>query len=296
MSIISYAQNFEDVMLWRALKHVQKGFYIDVGAAWPRDDSVTNLFYINGWRGINIEPNKLLNQQLQSHRPDDINLLIALGNCEELVTIQIIGETGLSTISNEIAESHTKNGWSIASEQVQQRTLLDVCTENVPTNQEIHFLKIDVEGAEKSVIEGNDWNIFRPWIVIVEATLPLQQIDAQSAWEYILLNAEYRLAYADGLNRFYVALEHEKLISAFKYPPNVFDDFITYKQHKAVMCADEANSRAMRAEVRAEEAEDRLECIEAEMSHYKSQLELIYKSKSWRIISKLRSLKNRIWL
>ena len=26
---ISYAQNFEDVMLWRALKHVEKGFYID---------------------------------------------------------------------------------------------------------------------------------------------------------------------------------------------------------------------------------------------------------------------------
>ena len=32
MSFISYAQNFEDVMLWRALKHVENGFYIDVGA------------------------------------------------------------------------------------------------------------------------------------------------------------------------------------------------------------------------------------------------------------------------
>ena len=37
----SYAQNFEDVMLWRALKHVQKGTYVDVGAQHPVIDSVS---------------------------------------------------------------------------------------------------------------------------------------------------------------------------------------------------------------------------------------------------------------
>lgn len=57
MSFISYAQNYEDVMLWRALKHIANGFYIDVGAAWPDKHSVTKAFYDRGWRGINIEPN-----------------------------------------------------------------------------------------------------------------------------------------------------------------------------------------------------------------------------------------------
>jgi len=45
MSLISYAQNFEDVMLWRALKHINKGFYIDVGAFSPDNDSITKFFY-----------------------------------------------------------------------------------------------------------------------------------------------------------------------------------------------------------------------------------------------------------
>ncbi|HZF37393.1 MAG TPA: FkbM family methyltransferase, partial [Blastocatellia bacterium] len=45
MSFISYAQNFEDVMLWRALKHIDRGFYIDVGANDPDLDSVTKAFY-----------------------------------------------------------------------------------------------------------------------------------------------------------------------------------------------------------------------------------------------------------
>jgi len=57
MTFISYAQNYEDVMLWRALKHVERGFYIDVGACSPDQHSVTRAFYEKGWHGINVEPN-----------------------------------------------------------------------------------------------------------------------------------------------------------------------------------------------------------------------------------------------
>jgi hypothetical protein len=53
---ISYAQNYEDVMLLRAFKDVAHGFFIDVGANDPIGDSVTCAFYQRGWVGINIEP------------------------------------------------------------------------------------------------------------------------------------------------------------------------------------------------------------------------------------------------
>ena len=35
VKFVSYAQNFEDVILWRTLKHIYEGFYIDVGAQDP---------------------------------------------------------------------------------------------------------------------------------------------------------------------------------------------------------------------------------------------------------------------
>jgi hypothetical protein len=54
MPLISYAQNAEDVLLWRALGAVQDGFYIDVGANDPQEGSVTKLFYDAGWHGINV--------------------------------------------------------------------------------------------------------------------------------------------------------------------------------------------------------------------------------------------------
>ena len=44
MPFVSHAQNFEDVMLWRALGDVKQGFYVDVGAADPVDMSVTKAF------------------------------------------------------------------------------------------------------------------------------------------------------------------------------------------------------------------------------------------------------------
>ena len=52
MPFISYAQNFEDVMLWRTLRLFGPGFYIDIGANHPTRDSVTRSLYERGWRGI----------------------------------------------------------------------------------------------------------------------------------------------------------------------------------------------------------------------------------------------------
>ena len=95
----------------------------------------------------------------------------------------------------------------------------------------INFLKIDVEGFEKSVIESNDWNKYRPWLVLVEATLPNSQIESYEDWEKIILEANYQFVYADGLNRFYLAKEHDELAERLKYPPNVFDQFSLYSLH-----------------------------------------------------------------
>jgi hypothetical protein len=80
---ITYAQNFEDVILWRALKHVDRGFYVDCGAYDPTRDSVTKAFYDRGWRGINIEPIPSLLQEFVVQRPFDTNLAIAVSDGSE---------------------------------------------------------------------------------------------------------------------------------------------------------------------------------------------------------------------
>ncbi len=71
MPFVSYAQNFEDVILWRALKHVGRGFYIDIGAQDPVIDSVSLAFYEQGWRGVHVEPVAEYAEKLRKARPDE---------------------------------------------------------------------------------------------------------------------------------------------------------------------------------------------------------------------------------
>src|SRR4051794_12375444 len=70
-AMTSYAQNFEDVIIRRALQDIEGGFYVDIGAFDGSLDSVTRWFYDHGWRGINIEPNPQLFANLQRDRPED---------------------------------------------------------------------------------------------------------------------------------------------------------------------------------------------------------------------------------
>ena len=224
MSFISNAQNFEDVMIWRALKHVTNGFYIDVGAAWPDIHSVTKSFYDAGWSGINIEPNKFFFDLYPIQRSNDINLQLAIGDKSGFFNLNVLGNSGLSSLDQTITDRHVANGHIAEILSVEVQTLSFICGQYA-ANREIHFLKIDVEGFEQQVLLGNDWRIYRPWVIVIEATIPMQQVENYEIWEPILINADYLFAYADGLNRFYVSKEHRELLESFKYPPNVFDSF-----------------------------------------------------------------------
>ncbi len=261
---ISYAQNREDVMLWRALKHVVHGFYIDVGAWSPVDDSVTKGFYDHGWSGINIEPNPELYCKLQEDRPLDTNVMMVVGDSEGTQVINFFGNTGLSTLDDSIAEEHQKAGWEVNRQEVQATTLVSIWDKYVPPGREVNFLKIDVEGFEERVLRGNDWERCRPWVVVIESTKPMSQLESHGQWESMLLDSGYIFVYADGLNRFYVAGERDELASSFEYPPNIFDDYMEFRELIAVArvaelegIAADAESRAADAESRAADAESR---------------------------------------
>ncbi|MYM85062.1 FkbM family methyltransferase, partial [Duganella sp. FT50W] len=74
MSLTSYAVNFEDVLLWRALRDVRRGCYLEVGAAGPRIGSASQLFYEQGWRGVNLTASLAQLRQLRIARPADVCL------------------------------------------------------------------------------------------------------------------------------------------------------------------------------------------------------------------------------
>ena len=98
-------------------------------------------------------------------RPRDINLCVGLGSERGKLEIFEAGE--MSTFLPEFANQNTRK------RQKNILTLSEVHEKYTPPNQDVHFCKIDVEGYERQVLEGvKDWNKFRPWIFVMESTLP----------------------------------------------------------------------------------------------------------------------------
>jgi len=253
MSFISYAQNCEDVLLWRALRHVPAGFYIDVGANDPEEHSVTKAFYDAGWHGVNIEPMPSYHGVFLRERPRDINLAVACGAAEGSITLyDTPAVNGWASTDAGTARAHRAEGVEVVETEVPLRTLAGICAEHAPGA--IHFLKIDVEGFEGEVLRGMDLRRWRPWVLVIEATLPNSRETNHESWEGLVTPHGYGYAYFDGLNRYYVADEHPELRAALAVQANVFDDFIGHHLDKAWRRADAAELAAAGAGQRAAEA------------------------------------------
>ncbi|MBR3622824.1 MAG: FkbM family methyltransferase [Selenomonadaceae bacterium] len=100
MRLESYAQELEDLILFSALRNVEKGFYIDVGANDPTNISVTRFFYNRGWNGINIEPQPAIVKILEEERPRDINLCCGIG--KERGKLKLYGNGTGASFSEEV--------------------------------------------------------------------------------------------------------------------------------------------------------------------------------------------------
>lgn len=223
VGITSYAQNFEDVMLWRALGRVKSGIYVDVGAQDPIVDSVSKAFYERGWRGVHVEPISAYAEALRHDRPDERVIEAVLAAESGTQIFFMIPQTGLSTGSRVFAERHMQRGFEVQELTVRTSTLSAVFDE--VGKLEIQWLKIDVEGMEEVVLSGWGCHTARPWVVIVEATEPNSQVPTHHKWEQQLQIRGYIFAYFDGLNRFYIHSTHGELMHFFKTPPNVFDSY-----------------------------------------------------------------------
>ena len=213
-AFVSYARFGEDFLLWRMLRDVDVGTYFDVGACEPEFHSITKAFYERGWSGVNVEPVAKHCDELRRCRPRDVNLQIAIGAGEGEREFFAIEDTGLSTLDATIAKRHQSAGFRVRPARVAVRPLRDVWDEFV--QGEVHFLKVDVEGAEAEVLAGAALERQRPWIIAVESTAPLTQIPTHAQWEPMLTAAAYRFIHADQVNRFYVAEEHVALAARLR--------------------------------------------------------------------------------
>src|SRR4051794_3459765 len=147
-------------------------------------------------------------EQHRAERPRDILIEAAISSDPAgTLVLHQIAETGLSSLLDSVGDVHRESGRTVTEVTVPVRRLDQILDLAGWDGLDIHFLKVDVEGAERSVLETVDLKRWRPWVLVIEATEPNSTTESHQSWESVLLDADYRFCLFDGLSRFYVAGE-----------------------------------------------------------------------------------------
>ena len=163
-----YSQDGQDAFLEKKVfKGLYSGVFVDVGA----HDGLTinnTLFFERerGWTGVNVEANPEVYKKLVVNRPQCANICCAVSDRDgeaEFIFNQGYTEmiSGLKDHYDPRHETRLKTelsffGGDTKTIRVPTRRLEGILEEH--KIQRVHYLSIDVEGAEKAVIESIDFS------------------------------------------------------------------------------------------------------------------------------------------
>jgi FkbM family methyltransferase len=167
---ISFSQDGEDIVISELFNQKSDGFYVDVGAHHPQRFSNTYYFYLQGWKGINIDAMPGSMKVFNHLRPNDINLEVPISDKSEVLTYYEFDEPALNSFSLPLSQQRisTTNYKIVAETQLKTQTLAEVLDKYLHSEQAIDFLSIDVEGLDYQVLNSNNWEKYKPRVILVE--------------------------------------------------------------------------------------------------------------------------------
>lgn len=167
----SYSQEGEDMILRRIFEKQKQGFYIDIGAHHPKRFSNTYFFYQRGWRGINIDAMPDSMKPFNKIRPKDINIEKPISSKKEVLTYYIFNEPAINSFSKDLSEyrNNADNPYYIVdTKSIETSSLEETLDKNMPQNQIIDFMSIDVEGLDFMVLKSNNFEKYKPKVILIE--------------------------------------------------------------------------------------------------------------------------------
>lgn len=142
--------------------------YLDLGANHPREMSNTYFFYSQGARGVLVDANADICEELRKERPGDIVInKCVTDKSGETITFNILNVDGISTTEN--IEDLIKENPNVKLEravEIESICYTDLVKKYLGKAPEI--LNLDIEGKEMDILNSIDFINFRPHVLIIE--------------------------------------------------------------------------------------------------------------------------------
>ncbi len=199
-SKISYSQCGEDLIISFIFSglHVPDWTYLDIGAHHPTEINNTYLFYLQGHRGVCVEPDPTLFVQLQQVRKDDTCLNVGVGTSEAVADFFVMTTKSLNTFSRVDAERCASNG------QHRVEKVISVPLVSINSIVEKYFkpypnlVSLDIEGLDFEVLQTFDFARFRPEVFCIETLTYTTDKTEQKKPEIVdWMNSHGYFSYAD---------------------------------------------------------------------------------------------------
>jgi len=245
---ISFSQNFEDLIIKRLFPKYKSFYYVDVGANSPIINSNTMLFYLNGAKGINIDAQENVVEELNLFRKKDKNILALIHSSVDFVDFNYHKIPSRSSSDKRFIKLSkiglNKSGSEINIVRKKTITLTEILKRN-NCPKVFNFLNIDVEGSEYNVLLGLNLKIYKPRLIIVETAPPYDlkkslskkfRNDEKHIDKY-LKKFSYVKLYKDVVNTWYCKKSSYLSFKKKIYLPTtkIIDNFITFSHYQSLI-------------------------------------------------------------
>lgn len=189
---VSFARSGDDLQLYKLLNNSSSGVYLDIGSWHPITASNTYFFYLRNWKGICVDPNPELKSLYEKHRPKDIFINAGIGSSDMNLEYFMFDDSSMNTFSSDFIKTNNLSDKIEKTIQVPLISIKDVLDGKLKETDRLDFFDIDVEGFDLEVLKTNDWEKYRPKVILIESDKPIKE-DFKSEISEYLESKNYKL-------------------------------------------------------------------------------------------------------
>jgi hypothetical protein len=179
MSFSQCAEDLASLNILMQLGHEGPVHYVDVGCFHPIKYSNTYFFYLRGGSGLVIDMNDCHRRDFFRLRPRDTFVTGLVSDSYEPMHVRQDGSPTDSILSS---------GPNGKSQAMQPQPLSSFLDRHWPENKTISLLDIDCEDHDINVLRSNNWDKYRPRLVVLE---DFTKTDKSPTYKY-MENSGYR--------------------------------------------------------------------------------------------------------